>query len=235
MRQVPKYAIIGAGRAANHIIQYFKLLDIPYNQWSRSYDEQSSLNACIADCHQILLLINDSVIDKFIIDNPILHSKKIVHFSGVLVSELAYGAHPLISFAEELYTLDEYQKIPFILDNDKFSFQQLLPGLDNPHFIISPALKPFYHSLCVLSGNFTVILWQKFFSDLEKKFNIPREFAHHYLQQICSNLQRDPQAALTGPLVRDDKATIEANLNALANDPFQKIYQSFVEVYNEHY
>ncbi len=235
MRQVPKYAIIGAGRAANHIIHYFKLLDIPYIQWSRSCNKLSSLNSCIADCHQILLLINDSAIEKFIIDNPILHSKQIVHFSGVLVSELAYGSHPLISFSEDLYALDVYQKIPFILDNDKLSFQKLLPGLDNPHFIISSELKPFYHSLCVLSGNFTVILWQKFFSELEKKLNIPREFAQHYLQQICSNLQRHPQAALTGPLVRDDKTTIEANLQALVNDPFQKIYQSFVEVYNEHY
>lgn len=233
MRQVPKYAIIGAGRAANHIIQYFKLLDIPFRQWSRSCNELSSLNSCIADCQQILLLINDSAIENFITDNPILHTRKIVHFSGALLSKLAYGAHPLMSFGDELYSLDVYRSIPFILDNNEFSFEQLLPGLNNPNFIIPANLKPLYHSLCVLSGNFTVLLWQKFFSELEEKFNISREFAQHYLQQITSNLQRDPKSALTGPLARDDKATIAANLVALADDPFQKIYQSFVEVYYE--
>jgi len=31
--------------------------------------------------------------------------------------------------------------------------------------------------------------------------------------------------------VRNDQATINANLTALQQDPFQKIYQAFVEVY----
>ena len=67
-----------------------------------------------------------------------------------------------------------------------------------------------------MSGNFSCLLWQKFFASLEHEFNLPPAIAFPYLIQQMNNLLHDPQAALTGPLVRNDKDTIEKNLAALA-------------------
>lgn len=227
MRQVP-YILIGNGRVATHFCHYFSLSNIPYRQWSRS-QSLATLKTLVDQSDTVLLLITDSEIENFIIENAFLQKKRLIHFSGSLYTPLAYGAHPLFPFREKLYDLDVYQKIPFILEHEEYCLKDLLPELANPSYNIPKALKPFYHSLCVLSGNFTVILWQKFFSELEK-LNIPKEVAHLYLQQNSENLQQDPNC-LTGPLYRRDQKTIAANLDALKEDPFQKIYKAFVETY----
>lgn len=230
MRQVPFYAILGAGRMARHFCHYLSLLGIPYRQWSR--DTKTPLEEVISDCSSIIVLISDSAIETFIRNHPCLTQKNIIHFSGQLNTPLAFSAHPLMTFGDHLYTLETYLQIPFILSQNQLSFAELFPGLNNPAFMIPENLKPFYHALCVLSGNFTTILWQKFFSELEQTFNIPAQVGHLYLQKICENLQQNNSTALTGPLVRNDQNTIQANLNALRDDPFQKIYQAFLQVYS---
>jgi predicted short-subunit dehydrogenase-like oxidoreductase (DUF2520 family) len=45
------------------------------------------------------------------------------------------------------------------------------------------------------------------------------------------NILLDPASALTGPLVRGDQQTLEKNLLALQEDPFQKVYESFIACY----
>jgi 3-methyl-2-oxobutanoate hydroxymethyltransferase len=52
-----------------------------------------------------------------------------------------------------------------------------------------------------------------------------------YLRQQAENLMVDYKTALTGPLLRGDHATLARNIGALQGDPFQKIYQSFVDTY----
>lgn len=228
----PYYGIIGNGRAAKHFTHYLDLLDIPYLQWHRKQSAEK-LHQIAKQCSPILLLINDDAIQSFIEQHPFLQSALLVHFSGNLHTPLVYGAHPLLSFSGQLYTHEIYQKTPFICDEGSPAFNKLLPGLANPHFTIPTASKPFYHALCVLSGNFTVILWQKFFSELEQKFHIPKEQAYPYLEQIMTNLLTDSKNALTGPLVRNDTKTIAAHLESLANDPFQPVYQAFLEAFDK--
>ena len=89
-------------------------------------------------------------------------------------------------------------------------------------------MKKFYHALCVLSGNFTVILWNKFFTELEKTFNLEKEIAHPYLKTITKNLIECPESSLTGPLVRGDTETIKSNLESLSHDSFQLVYKSLL-------
>src|SRR5262249_18259145 len=149
------------------------------------------LNHLAAQCSPILLLINDDAIEFFIDQHPFLKEKLLVHFSGNLHTKLAYGTHPLSSFSDHFYTLETYQKIPFICDEGAPTFQILLPGLTNPHFTIPSHLKSFYHALCVLSGNFTTLLWQKFFTEFEKTFHIPKQQVYPYLEQVMKNLLTD--------------------------------------------
>jgi hypothetical protein len=226
MRQVPHYTIIGNGRIAKHFCHYFNLLHLPYRHWYRQ--SPTPLADTVAKASHLLILINDAQVDDFIEQNPCLAEKKRVHFSGCLVTSQAYGAHPLQTFSHELYTLDQYQLIPFIIEQEGPVFNEILPGLPNPHFVIAKQFKPYYHALCVMANNFTTILWQKLFQEFGNKLAIPPECALPLLKQTAANLMANYETALTGPLARNDSRTLANNLTALANDPFLTIFQAFV-------
>lgn len=235
MRQVPThYLIIGDGRLALHFKHYLTLLNLSFDHWARRFDaEAEQLASKIQNATHVLLLISDRNIEAFIQEHVFLQEQILVHCSGSLYTPLAWGAHPLMTFNTSLYNLAVYQEIPFILDENAPDFAGLLPGLPNIHYRIPNQLKAFYHSLCVMSGNFTCLLWQKFFAELEQKFNLPRSVAFPYLNRIANNLQHLSEAALTGPLVRNDHLTITANLQSLSGDSFKKIYQAFVDIFVE--
>lgn len=232
MRQVPHYLIIGNGRVAKHFLHYFSLLKLPVSNWHRTQSAKT-LTEKIKQASHILLLISDQAIEKFIaqfLQNPKVF---LIHFSGSLLTTKAYSAHPLMTFGDQLYELEHYQNIPFILEEQAPSFKKLLPGLANKHFILPQKFKAKYHALCVLSGNFSCLLWQKLFSSLEKEFKFPPSIAFPYLLQQTKNLFLNYKNALTGPLVRNDNITLKKNLAALSNDPFQDIYKNFINTYQK--
>jgi predicted short-subunit dehydrogenase-like oxidoreductase (DUF2520 family) len=232
MRQVPHYLLIGNGRSARHFQHYFSLLHLSFSTWQRSESTEKLFQQTQQASH-ILVLIKDDAIEDFIREYLQSSSAIIVHCSGSLMSHYAYGAHPLTTFNQDSYTLEQYQAIPFILDHDAPAFENLFPGLSNKHAILNKNKKEKYHALCVLSGNFSIMLWQKIFSDFEKEFNFSHEIVQVYLQQCMKNLLTDPQTALTGPLVRNDYTTLEKNISALTHDPFQDVYKSFVKCYQK--
>jgi len=232
MRQVPHYLLIGNGRVARHFQYYFWLTKISFSQWERRQSFEDLQEKVSAASH-ILILISDKNIAAFVKQHLNNSSAIKIHFSGSLVTEFAYGAHPLMTFAENLYSLEQYQKIPFVIDADAPDFQELLPDLVNPSVRLEKMQKAKYHALCVLSGNFSCMLWQKLLNTLETEFNFAPGIAHPYILQQTQNLLLDAKNALTGPLVRDDQQTIHKNLQALSADPFQKVYQSFVDCYQK--
>jgi len=232
MQRITNYLIIGNGRVAKHLCNYLSLLDIGFANWHRG-DALERLKELSSKASHILILISDNSIEKFIANNLKESSAIKIHFSGALNSDMAYGAHPLMSFNEGLYDLERYKKIPFVIDDDAPAFEELMPKLPNIHVRLSREMKAKYHALCVLSGNFSCILWQKFFSSLDKEFNFPQEIGKEYLKQQTQNLLEDYKSALTGPLVRGDVATINKNLEALKGDPFKDIYENFVKVYSQ--
>lgn len=181
----------------------------------------------------ILLAISDDAIEPFI-KTRLQETKAVkVHFSGSLVTDLAFGAHPLMTFGETLYPVETYTKIPFLIDDNAPDFAALLPGLANPHGRLPRSEKAKYHALCVMAGNFSCILWQKLFNFLEQDLGLPAETASLYLQQQTENLQADYRRALTGPLVRGDEKTMARNIAALTDDPFQNVYKTFVAAWRD--
>lgn len=231
MRQVPAYLLIGSGRVAQHMQRYLAFLSIPYQQWSRRANTTAELAIFSENCSLILLLIKDNAIAAFVEQYPFLQEKTLIHFSGQLTLPGIFAAHPLTSFIEQTYDVATYKKIPFCLAEQGPPLSVLLPGLPNPSYRIPDSLRSFYHALCVISGNFTVLLWQKFFKEMEERFQIPKEATFIYLQQVMANLMHCPAQALTGPLVRNDQATLEAHLTALRDDEYLSIYQAFISVY----
>ena len=238
----PCFLFIGNGRVSRHLRRYFGALNLAFRVWTRA-SEQPLRNA-LPGCSHVLLAISDDAIQPFLEEHgELLEGLTLIHFSGSLslpplrdsqarssvppVGGL-WGAHPLMTFPNHLYPLAEYASIPFIVDADAPDFARLLPGVPNPCHRLDRRHKSLYHALCVLSGNFTTILWNRFFQTLEEQFGIPREAGLPYLRRIALNLE-EADNPLTGPLARRDFGTIERNLQALEGDPFQAIYSSFVQ------
>jgi predicted short-subunit dehydrogenase-like oxidoreductase (DUF2520 family) len=238
------YTIIGNGRAARHMKFYLQSQNIRVYQWSRKNNSLEDLSKYLSKSNIVLILIKDAEIKKFIDEHPELQNKTLVHFSGALAIPGAVGLHPLMTFSERLYSLDFYKKIPFISEKGNANFQSIFPQLPNPTAEIDPTLKPLYHSLCVMGGNFTTLLWTKLFESFKNKFDFPPDLVFPFLEKITENLKEDYKTALTGPLVRRDIHTIKKNLTALENDAFAEVYRSFVhathpellkEIDREHY
>ncbi len=235
MRQVPFYAIIGNGRIARHMCRYFDALGLVYSSWARAHNDFSELDQLLCQATHALILIKDSAIDHFIAEH--IHGKpdyshiRLIHFSGSLTSKYAYSAHPLQTFAKQLYELDVYQKIPFMVDEHAPAFKELLPGLTNPHYRIATADKPYYHALCVMANNFTTLLWQKFYNEMQTKFNCKPKDMLPFLTQTFINLMNEPATSLTGPIARQDLTTLTKNLTALKDDRFHTIFKAFVETF----
>lgn len=227
MRQVPHYLIIGNGRVAKHFCHYFNQLGIVFSCWHRKLPREQ-LDKLLSSATHILILISDDAIDCFI--NSYLSTSKacLIHCSGSLTSEKAYGAHPLMSFSHELYAIEQYQAMTFVVDDDAPDSSELLPGLPNASVRLKKSLKAKYHALCVMAGNFSCILWQKLMRSFEQEFHLPSSISHPFLMQQSKNIMSDYTTALTGPLVRGDDETIAKNIAALEGDSFQEIYKSFV-------
>jgi predicted short-subunit dehydrogenase-like oxidoreductase (DUF2520 family) len=237
MRQVPAHAatplgIVGDGKVARHFQHYFGLLGLPVSTWSRRTGSLSPPDALSA-CRTVLLLIRDAAIVPLVDAWPALGEKRLVHCSGSLVTSVAEGVHPLMTFGPALYTLAEYRTIPFVCDAGGTPFAELLPGVPNPSFAIPVVHRPYYHALCVMAGNFSTILWVKLFDELQHRFGIPPSAAYPYVARVAANMLADADQALTGPLVRGDSETIATNLKALDGDPFRAVYTAFVEAYDQ--
>src|SRR5438128_847575 len=123
MRQVPQYLLIGNGRTAHHFRHYFSLLQISFQTWHRNEPLQN-LQKKVSQATHILILINDQAIEPFIKKHLQKSEALLIHFSGSLITQLGYGAHPLFCFNNQLYSLSQYQKIPFIVDADAPPFEK---------------------------------------------------------------------------------------------------------------
>lgn len=231
MRQVPvtpTYGIVGSGKMAKHFAHYCRLKKIPFLQIpARQAADDNTLLSSLQSCQIICLLIKDACIESFY-SNHLQHiDTYCLHFSGALTIDGCIGAHPLGVFSDALYSLSDYQSIPFIVEEGAPDFHQIFPGLDNPHFTLTRSNKALYHAHCVLANNFTGYLWQKYLKSM-KAMGLDEQAVHHFMRQSLTALVNNPNLPVTGPLGRKDYATIDANLKALEGDSFQAVYQAFI-------
>lgn len=228
-RQVPnkKYTIIGDGKVARHFGHYFNLLGIGFNQWQRAQSSQQ-LQLAVASSDVVLLLISDDAIEPFIHQNPFLKDTPLVHFSGTLTLDKAYGCHPLMTFSPDLYGLKTYQSIPFVCD-ESADFDALFPQLSNESFSVTKENKVYYHAMCVMAGNFSQLLMRESAKQLHNKLDLPADILFPYLLQNTKNFIANPESSATGPLQRGDFTTVKKHLQALQGNKLKGIYSSFVE------
>ncbi len=238
MGQVPNkknlYLIIGRGRVANHIIHYLNLLSLDYCHWFRQKGE-AELKKWLEVSSHVLVLIPDDQIEGFVqrYKQPKMKHNIWMHFSAVTSVDGVVRVHPLMTFSHQLYSFEDYLRIPFALFSKDQELEKILPGFPNPSFFISDEDKNKYHALCVLAGNFSSLLWQKFFYEMEKMTGKSFLYFLPYMMKQFENILSDPFKSLTGPLVRKDEQSIQSHLLALKDDPFLPVYQSFLKAYQE--
>ena len=220
--------IIGRGRMAAHWTHYLKLESIPTLTWHRGFLQ--SPEEILKSCDPILILINDDAIEPFAEAHPFLSKHRSVHFSGAKVIAGISSLHPLMTFGPELYQLEIYRAVPFIAETEGSCFTDVFPSLKNPSYRLDSKLKPLYHALCVMTGNFTNLLWTGAFETFERTFGLPRSVLLPYLEQTCGNIKTLGAQALTGPLTRHDWKTVAENIRALHGNPFEGVYRAFAEV-----
>ncbi len=231
MKAKVNYLIIGSGKVSKHFKNYFRLLGLPTLNWSRKHNRIEELAEYNSLCSHVLLLISDASIESFVSENSLLLEKKCIHFSGTLISNVVFGAHPLMTFGNELYDLGTYKKVPFILEDKGPPLGDLLPGVPNKEYRIPQNSKAFYHMLIVMGNNFTTMLWQHVISNLENKLCLPRETVYPIMEQTLTNLINDPFGSLTGPFERNDRCTISSHLKLLDSSCYKDIYEAFMKVF----
>ncbi len=223
------YGLVGRGRLATHLTRYLGLEALNVIQWHRGAN--IPLRDGLHATEVILLAISDAAIEGFIDEHPEISDRPVVHFSGSLTIDGVHGLHPLMTFGPELYGLETYRSIPFVGERGGARFNELFPGLENPSWTIDPELKPLYHALCVLAGNFTTLSWVKAMEDFEARLGLPREILRPYLERTAANTLDRGRDALTGSLARADDGTIERDLDGLEGDPFREVYLSYARIF----
>jgi len=236
LKNAPNYLIIGDGKLAKHFSFYFKKLNLQIATWSRKKNSAKNLLRKVDSATHVLLAINDSNIDSFYRK---LDSKKIagfknkifIHFSGALSFKNIFAAHPLMTFGSRLYSLKEYKKIHFVIEdvNSKnFNLSSILPGLKNSYSLLSSDKKTYYHAQCVIGGNFPHILWKNSLLRLTQ-MKVPKEVVYSYFQRNLDNFILDSDNSLTGPLARKDVKTIKEHLKSFNSAQEKKLYRAFVD------
>jgi predicted short-subunit dehydrogenase-like oxidoreductase (DUF2520 family) len=217
--------IIGGGRLARHLTHYLTESGIAVRGWTRRMAEPPAV--VLGDAPVVLVLITDDAIEPFLAEHRELASRLLIHCSGSLVTPLARGMHPLMSFGPDLYGLAVYWAVPFVCDQGGPLFREVFPTLPNPSFALDPARKPLYHALTDLAGNLTPVLWEKLFLTFEQELGIPRQAAILYLKRVVDVCEGPSPFPRTGPIARGDARTVRRNLAALVDDPIRAVYEGF--------
>ena len=237
-----QYALLGSGRLARHFYFYFQTLDLPVHQWSRNddplfntfadvLDSTERLRRTLADATHVLLAVSDSAIAPLAEKvRTVAEPDEILHFSGALAVEGLQSAHPLMTFGDRLETLEWYHAIPFLIEQGE-KFEELLPGLSNPHYEIPTGAKGYYHALCSLAGNSTYMLWQKIGDQFENELGLPRDLLRPFLHQVVTNSSLSGEKNFTGPVARGDWDVVRKHLASLREKPeLLRAYENYLHM-----
>ncbi len=219
------FGIVGDGRVATHFAHYFRLAGIPFRQWSRCFPAET-----LADCPVVLLLVSDPAIEQLARRHP---DQTRVHFSGSFTSPDVHGMHPLMSFGRELYSLPEYERIPFVAEHPAL-FRRVFPRLANPCHGIRVEDKAAITRCAQWRATSPALSGPGCSEEFPATLGIPAEAAIPYLEQVCRNIAaapRQPESFLTGPIVRNDVEAVAKHLAALAGDPYRAVYEAFAKIH----
>jgi len=228
------YLIIGPGRVGKNMANYLEALGHCVTLVGRAVNgEQKILRKIqIQEADIVALTIPDSELQRWRdewLGN--IASNLVIHFSGSLVIENLFGFHPLYSFPNSILGIAEMKTIAFACPKKGPQFTDVFPGATNKHFTVHDKDRAHYHALAVLCGNFVSYIWNQSAAEYNRYTdNQPSDIMEPYLQSIMTRFLENPENSLTGPLARQDQASIEANLHGLKHNPILlEFYKNFLD------
>ncbi len=234
--------LIGKGKLARHLHHYFHLIEYPHKHYDDARNLiEPDLYRKISEVNAIWILTSDQSIDSVFQALKIEMIKRdldpekytFIHSSAATEIRDMHTLHPLMTFGPELYTLEQYQKIPFaVISSDAETLSENFT-LTNPRFQIFSAQRALYHAYAVMMSNLPILLWSLTTAEAKQRIALSPDTFHPILKQTVENFIHSSNAALTGPIARNDTATIEKNLKALGKSPLTEIYQSFLTALKE--
>lgn len=229
-----KVTIFGTGRVGTSMAHYARALgaDVSVIARKNAESDRSGAIAFVQQADVVAAAIPDDKLARWIEEwRSAIGSKPAIHFSGALLIKGMRSYHPLYSFPLEPLPPEQMAKIAFAREEEAPLFASLFPGATNPEFVVGAADRAYYHALAVLSGNFAAHLWNETARAFEGRFNLaPETVLTSYLAGVVERFRETPVDSMTGPVARRDRASVEANLAALAGDPRLKaLYLAFLE------
>jgi predicted short-subunit dehydrogenase-like oxidoreductase (DUF2520 family) len=227
--------LIGSGRLARHLGHYLSLKGIPHLHWA--HPRAPLPDSLARNATHFWVLLSDQALVPYCEglqesypSTPVIHSSAATSIPGTLT------AHPLMTFGPSLYSLTEYESIPFFMIKEEASpvaevIHFLRETLKHPVHLISAEDRHRYHASAVMMSNYSIILWNAAFTAAKLNPEIPRRAFEPILKQTLNNFMNAGIDALTGPLKRNDTATIASHLKALNGTPETELYQAFVHYF----
>jgi|GEM_PF-1115405 len=272
MRQVPEKTpqtlfpplLLGRGRLARHLHHYFHLIDFPHKHfdhslrgdWAAGSDDVlvpealAELDRKLLACPTIWILVSDSAIasvrDQVVARLRTLgrdpNEKTFIHSSAATPVGGMRTVHPLMTFGEELYSREVYERIPLVTFSDEGapslsssspSSPELPLPTQNPRLTLPASRRALYHACAVMMSNFPILLWSEVTRLANRELAASPSLFDPILKQTLDNFTRLRERALTGPIVRGDRATIEKNLAAIEGTPLHSLYHTFLETLSQ--
>lgn len=161
-------------------------------------------------------------------DNP----KLILHASGALSAQvLAVAkqagyrtavAHPLMAFGNPMVASKELHRVWFAVEEEEEGISKLLRDCGNNTFEVATELKPLYHAAACVLSNYMVTLVNAAQQIFEKS-GLPKQHLANatrpLIDSVIENLaMQAPKDALTGPIKRGDKETVQLHLDVMGRE-----------------
>lgn len=163
------------------------------------------------------------------------HHKIICHFSGSLSSEVFSGIeetgatgcsiHPMYAFSDKFTSYDKLNTVLFTVEGHEKALaviEKMFTRMGNRVLKIKPDKKGLYHCSASLVSNFVVgLVWMGL--NMLRRCGISEEmgwelFAPLIRSNIDTMLRDGCEAALTGPIERDDCQTVKNHLQILSRE-----------------
>lgn len=174
-------------------------------------------------------------ISKFSIQNKI-----VCHYSGSLSSEIffdisskgasACSMHPVLAISSKENSYKDLSSAFFTLEGQDEAlefFSRVLDSKNNKYKVIPTGEKTRYHissvfisNLIIAMGNISVKLLEEYGFSQEEALAALKSLA---MGNMAKFFEIGPQAALTGPVERNDLGTIDKHLRALGDKKYKSI------------
>lgn len=203
------------------------------------------LDSLIEGSDTLFIAVSDSAIRDIwdCIAARNVKGKVICHFSGSLSSDIfsnkehagvsVCSVHPIYAFSNKFTAHQNLTEALFTVEGDYYALkrmQELFQLLPNKVVKIPTEAKIKYHAAAsVASNQVTGLLWMAV--ELLKESGITEETAYEMLEPLVKNsistiFSKGCKEALTGPIERGDRKTVENHLDSLEGPLWNQAYRA---------